>query len=133
MSDFAEELKGMSLLLKRIGIRISLAVKLNFLRLNLNGLTAAKRSDKFACHSDARASRNPLEKVFVKSREIYDNLNIIYRGPVVKSDEVDFLVSSLLPGSLASKSLTLVLMIFSISVNIMSGHSPVRLKILQRY
>ena len=87
----------MSLLLKRIGFRITLSVQDDLRGVDLHTLTLALRLHEGTCHSQAGTSGNVPEKSSRECVYIDDNLYVINRSSVIQCNKGNIFNLSLGP------------------------------------
>ncbi len=95
MSYSSQILQRSVFLLKRISHRIAFTVNFYGFRFNFNVLTASERLNQFTSDSKTGSCGYLLENIFADNISLGDDLNIIYRGAVIKSNEFNLLVTAL--------------------------------------
>ena len=95
VSDIAQELQRVALLLQRIGIGIGRAVNLDLFGLDFDALARTRRCDQTTVDTQTCARSHRLELLLGNLRQIDHYLYITYARPVVQGDERHVLVTAL--------------------------------------
>ena len=92
-----EILQGSVLLLERVSHRVAFAQNLDFLCLDLHGLSAADRLHQHTFDREARSGCHLGDKALVEIGHVGHHLDIMDSRSIVEGDELDLFVSSLSP------------------------------------
>ena len=95
VSNLAEELHRVSLLLQGIAVGVGLAIEFDIPGLDLHTLSGALRLHQLSFHADTGTRSDTAQQTFVEIGQIHHHLYVVYGRTVVQGNKSHILVTAL--------------------------------------